>query len=205
MKKNFLLLTALIFFFMFSCLPCGAENIRINYDLLYKDTPILDFMYEEGVDPKEDKDYEDYIISPYVLIRITDTLRSKKVFLRPGYYLVKPEKKDGYEFLVFKQKGRVAGVVPVYRKSFTVNPYLVYNEKKSKPELPLYKKIPKTIFIDTPKKIISWPFKKMFKQKRIKVPSQSALESDVVGNGKYLDMGLYVNNYLYKVLFKIEN
>lgn len=199
MSRNFILFIILTLLLNISCLPCGAENIKMNYDLIYKETPVLDFMYEEGFDPEEDSDYNTYVISPYTLIRITDSLRNKKVFLRPGYYLVKPEKKDGYEFLVFKQKGRVAGVVPIYQKSI-INPILVYNEPV-KPKRPIYKKI----LVDTPKKIIAYPFKKIFKQKRVSAPPKSALESNVVGNGKYLDIWLYVDKYLYKVLFKIES
>ena len=205
MRKRLFLFVLSIIFFRFLCLPIGAaEDVRMNYELIYKETPVLDFMYEEGLDPEEDKDYEKYVISPYTLIRITDSLQNKKIHLKPGYYLVKPEKKDGYEFLVFKQKGRVAGVVPVYQKSL-INPLLVYGPDPQKPKPPLYIRIPKKIFIDIPKAIITWPFKKIFKQKRIKTPPKAALESHVVHNGEYLDIWLYVDKYLYKVLFKIEN
>jgi hypothetical protein len=201
MKKLLLILLTLISFLKFLS-PCSAEDSRINYDLLYKDTPVLDFMYEDGIDQAQDSDYNRYVISPYTLIRITDTLRNKKILLQPGYYLVKPEKRDGYEFLLFKQNGKVAGVIPVYQKVL-INPLLVYKEP-IKPKTPLYKAIPKKIFIDTPKKIITWPFKKIFKQKTVLVPPKSALESKVVGDGKYLEIWLYVDTYLYKVLFKIE-
>jgi hypothetical protein len=119
--------------------------------------------------------------------------------LKPGYYLVKPENRDGYEILIFKQNGRVAGVIPVYQKVL-INPFLVYKQP-IKPKAPLYKKI----FIETPKKIITLPFKKWYESKRVPLPPKSALESKVVGNGKYLEIWLYVDQYLYKVLFKIEN
>ncbi|GEM_PF-1800658 len=202
--KNFrLLILSLIILLKFSASSCAAENIRINYDLIYKDTPVLDFMYEDKVDPDEESDYSDYLISPYTLLRITDTLVSKNVLLKPGYYLVKSEKKDGYDILTFKQNGKVAGVVPVYQK-VTINPLLVFPEPQ-KPKLPFYKAIPKKIFIDTPKKIMKWSAKKLFKQKDIPIPPKSALEYRVVGNGKYLEIWLYVDKYLYKSLFKIKN
>lgn len=202
MKKVLLILIISITFLKMTTLESGADVLRINYDLIYKETPVLDFMYENNIDQEQDNDYNRYVISPYVLIRITDTLRSKKVLLKPGYYLVKPENKDGYEFLIFKQNGRVAGVVPVYQKVL-INPALVYNEP-IKAKLPLYKAIPKKIFIDIPKKIITRPFKKTWEQKRVLLPPKSALENKVVGDGKYLDIWLYVDKYLYKVLFKIE-
>jgi len=203
MKKLLLLLLTLISILVFSGSFCNAENLRINYDLLYKDTPVLDFMYEEGIDPEQDNDYNRYVISPYTLIRITDTLRNKKILLKSGYYLVKPDKHDGYEFLLFKQNGKVAGIVPVYQKVL-INPALVYKEP-IKPKVPLYKAILKKIFIEIPKKIITRPFKKSWEQKKILTPPKSALESKVVGNGKYLEIWLYIDTYLYKVLFKIEN
>lgn len=202
MKKFLLILLILIVGLKYSSLSCRAENLRINYDLLYKDTPVLDFMYEDGIDQEQDNDYNRYVTSPYTLIRITDKLVNKKNVLKPGYYLVKPKKRDGYEFLLFKQNGRVAGIVPVYQKVL-INPILVYHEPV-KPKLPLYKAIPKKIFIEIPKKIITRPFKKFWEQKRVLVPPKSALESKVVGNGQYLEIWLYVDTYLYKVLFKIE-
>lgn len=205
MKKILSLALFLIIILQVSATPCLAQNSRINYDLIYKETPVLDFMYESRVDPGENTDYDGYFLSPYVLIRITDTLINKKIVLKPGYYLVKAENKDGYNILTFKQNGRVAAVVPVYQR-VTVNPLLVYPQPIT-PKVPLYKAIPKKIFIDTPKAIISWPFKKLFanKKREIKLPPQSALESKVVENGKYYEIWLYVDKYLYKALFKIQN
>lgn len=182
MKKFLFLLLILFSFLEFSNLSCRAEDSKINYDLIYKDTPVLDFIYEDSIDPKQDNDYDGYIISPYTLIRITDTLRNKKVLLKPGYYLVKPENRNGYEFLLFKQNGKVAGVVPVYQKVL-IDPNLVYKEP-TKPKEPFYKKI--------------------FKRRTVPLPPKSALESKIADDGKYLEIWLYVDKYLYKVLFKIE-
>jgi hypothetical protein len=203
MKNIFTLLFLMVLFLKFSVHPAFGQNLRINYDLIYKETPILDFMYEDKIDQEEDGDYNRYNVSPYTLIRITDTLRCKKLVLSPGYYLVKPEKKDGYEFLIFKQNGKVIGVVPIYQKNI-INPALVFPEPV-KPKKPFFIAIPKKIFIDTPKKIIARPFKGWWEQKRVLVPPKAALESKVVGNGKYYEIRLYVDKYLYKSLFKIEN
>lgn len=202
MKKFLFIFLTLIITLKFSALDCKAGGSGINYDLIYKDTPVLDFMYINGIDEEQDSDYNRYVISPYTLIRITDTLRNKKVVLKPGYYLIKPKRQDGYDFLIFKQNGKVAGVVPVYQKVL-INPALVYKEPV-KEKLPLYKEIPKQVFIDTPKKILSKPFKKFWEQKKVLIPPKSALECKVVGDGKYLEIWLYVDTFLYKVLFKIE-
>lgn len=198
-KKLLLIFLILLACLKFSAFQCKAQNLRINYDLIYKDTPVLDFMYEDKLDPEEEIDYDKYvIISPYTLMRITDTLRSKKVLLKPGYYLVKAEKRDGYEFLLFKQNGKVAGVVPVYQKTI-INPALIYKESL-KPKPSLLGRI-----FSIPKKIISYPFKGWYEKRKVPLPPRSAIESRVVGNGKYLEIWLYVEQYLYKVLLKIEN
>lgn len=202
MHKNSFFLIFLIIILLSSSVPANAFGGRMNYDLLYKDMPVLNFMYEDGYDPQQEVDYNDYVISPYVLIRISDTLRNKKVLLQPGYYLVKPEKRDGYEFLLFKQNGRVVGAVPVFQKVL-VNPALVYKEPP-KPKVSLFKRTVKTVFITIPKKIITFPFKKFWQQKRVKVPPKSMLDSKVVDDGKYMEIWLYVDTYLYKVLFLIE-
>ncbi len=201
MNNRIIILLTVLFFF--KILPCTAANLRINYDLIYKDTPVLDFMYENGIDQEQDNDYNRYVISPYTLIRITDILVNKNIRLIPGYYLVKTENKNGYNFLLFKQNGKVVGIIPVYQKVL-INPMLVYKEP-IKPKVPFYKAIPKKIFIEIPKKIITRPFKKFFEQKRVLVPPKSALESKVVDNGKYMEIWLYIDTYLYKVLFKIDN
>jgi hypothetical protein len=48
-------------------MPAKAE---INFDMVYEDTPILDYLYETSIDPKEPDDYNEYLVSPYVLIRL---------------------------------------------------------------------------------------------------------------------------------------
>jgi len=201
MKKFIFLIIYLIIFLKFSAISCLAET-RINYDLIYNETPVLDFMFEDRVDPDEEQDYSEYLISPYTLMRITDFLVCKNIKLKPGYYLVKAVKKDGYNVMIFKQNGKVTGVIPVYQR-VEIDPTLVFPEPV-KPKLPLYKAIPKKILIDTPKSILAWPLKKIFKEKKVPVPLKSAMETRTVENRKYLEMWLYVDKYLYKSLFKIE-
>ena len=65
---------------LFGSLP-GYGFRDANYDLIYEDMPILDFMYETGVDPEEAEDYEKYVVSPYVLVRLPVKLRNQKILL----------------------------------------------------------------------------------------------------------------------------
>lgn len=187
-------LLIILLLFVFSS-PVLAE---LDYDRIYKDTPVLDYMYETGVDDDEQVDYQDYIISPYVLIRIPTNLRCKNVLLQQGYYLVKAESKNGYRFAVFKQNGRVAGVVPIYQKSW-VNPDILF----PKPPQPKYKWYVKPFVMA--KNIIKWPFKKLFKRRLPLQPPRALLDYKLVDDGKYYDMHLYIEDGLYKMLFKLEN
>ncbi|HSA07413.1 MAG TPA: hypothetical protein P5556_09565 [Candidatus Gastranaerophilales bacterium] len=197
MKNFFIKLILLCFVSGFLCpVSCsGQENL--DYNRLYEDMPILDFMYEAGFDPEESEDYEKYFISPYVLIRLPVVLKNKKTVLLPGYYLVKPEKKDGYNFAVFKQNGRIKGIIPVYKK-YIVNPAEIFPE----PEKPKHKFYIKPFVYAG--NVIKWPFSKIFKKRNPPAPPRAAVEFELVGNDRYYDMGLYVEDSLYKMLFIME-
>ncbi len=197
MKK--ILISTFIFILIFSLnISTANASTKINYDLIYKETPILDFIYEESLDPQEDKDYQGLFLSPYTLIRTSYALQNKKIHLKPGYYLLKPATWAGYDFVLFKQKGKIKGVVPVYQK-ILINPEYTYRTP-IKPEIPLYKK--PFVFVQ---KIIAWPFKKVFKRRKPVLPPRSKFEAIEVDGNKYLEMKLYVEEYLYKILFKIES
>lgn len=171
---------------------------QLNYDLLYKDTPVLGHIYETGVDEEEDGDYEDYIISPYVLVRLPAKLRNKKIVLNPGYYLVKPERKDGYRFAVFKQNGYVVGAVPVYQKVWVDAELIFPPPPKKKHKWYVWP-------FATASSIVKWPFKKLIGDNRKpKKPKRAKADFRLVGDGEYYDMWLYVENSLYKMLFKLE-
>ena len=198
MKKKLLVITLLLLmFFNFSgaafCLQIG----KINYDLIYEDMPILDFMFETNRDPQESADYQGYFISPYVLTRLPVKLRNKKTVLSKGYYLIKPEKKDGYNFVIFKQNGIIMGIIPIY-KTYRTNPAVIF-PPTPKPRYKWYVK-PFVVVRD----VIKWPFKKLFKHKKPLMPPRAKADFKLVGNGEYYDMGLYIENHLYKMLFKLE-
>ena len=58
-----------------------AAIAKEDYDRIYKNQPVLDYIYEAGVDPEEMEDYEGYFISPYVLVRLPMKLYCQKVEL----------------------------------------------------------------------------------------------------------------------------
>lgn len=174
--------------------PCYGQ---LNYEKIYEDTPVLDHIYETGIDEEESDDYEDYIVSPYVLIRLPVKLRNKNIVLDKGYYLIKPERKDGYRFAVFKQNGRVVGAVPVYQKNW-VDPEVIFPP----PPKPTYKWYQKP-FMST-WNVLKWPFKKLLEHRKPLPPPRAKADFRLSEDEKYYDMWLYIESSLYKMLFKVE-
>ncbi len=198
MKKLILCFILLIFSLVWSPNPSQGFG-KMDYERIYKDMPVLDFMYETRVDPEESRDYEEYAISPYVLVRLPVTLRNKKILLPRGYYLVKPEKKDGFQFVIFKQNGIVKGAVPVY-KAYITNPLEVFPQPPQKPKTKWYFK--PFVMVG---KVIIWPIKKLFERKQPKIPPRAKTEFEYIQQENFYIMGLYVENRLYKMLFKLGN
>ncbi len=196
--KKLILYLILLLFMLNSSANWSYGFGKVNYELIYEDMPILDFIYESRVDPEESEDYDGYVVSPYVLVRLPVCLRNKKIVLNPGYYLAKPEKKDGHRFVIFKQKGIVKGAVPVYKK-YRVNPLEVFPEPQ-KPKRKWYVK--PFVMLGN---IIKWPFKKLLKRRNPKKPPRAKAEFEFIEEGNYYDMGLYIEDSLYKMLFKLEN
>ncbi len=198
MKKFLLRLLLLTFVFCYcGNFPCHAFG-KPRYDRIYEDMPILDHMYETRLDPEESDDYEKYTVSPYVLVRLPVKLRNKKTVFNQGYYLAKPEKRSGFNFVIFKQNGKVVGCVPVYKK-YRVDPAENFPEPE-KPKTKWYA-LP---FVMT-WNVIKWPFKKLLgNKKRPLRPPRAKAEFELAEDGKYYDMGLYVEDRLYKMLFILE-
>jgi hypothetical protein len=131
--------------------------------------------------------------------------------LEPGYYLAKPAKVDGFRVVIFKQNGRVIGVIPAYQKE-KVNPEIIF-PTPPKPQRGFVSGVFSNVLgiAGYPFKIASgvWPFKNVIDKiknlRRPLAPPRAKAEFREEGNGKYYDMWLYVEDNLYKMLFKFEN
>jgi hypothetical protein len=190
MKKS-LFLFVILSFIVFSVPANAAENT--NYESIYNNLPVLDFYYDHNEDPDEQLDYHDFIKSPYPLIRISAKLSCKEVKLLPGYYLMAVRNRSNYDFVMFKQNGKIVTMVPVYEKQL-VNPETVYPKPKVKKSL--LKKTGSGI-----KRIVAAPFKPYRKPPE---PPRYAVTSSLVDGGKYFEIWLYQEQYLYKILFKVD-
>jgi len=189
MKKLILFLLLLLSLAGFAKKACANQ-----YDEIYNRLPILDIYYDDSQDPAELEDYSDYVQSPYPLIRTSAILTSQKTKIKPGYYLLTPRTKGAYEFITFKQNGKIIAFVPIYEKTI-IDPKVIYLEApKPKPHL-----------ITWPYRILKKGFLKLFgKYKRpLKAPPY-VIESEFVDHGKYFEIKFYLEQYLYKMLFKVE-
>ncbi len=188
--KNFLVFVLLGFIFLFVGLTAKATQS----DDIYNNITAIDIYYEHSEDPSESQDYIEYVQSPYPLIRTSVSLTSQKTKIPPGYYLLTPRVKGAYEFITFKQNGKITALVPVYEKSL-VDPKVIYEEAPK----------PKPHWITWPYRILKAGFVKLFgKYKRPLKPPRFIIESEFKDGGKYFEIRFYLEQYLYKMLFKVE-
>jgi hypothetical protein len=163
----------------------SQENAGVDYDAIYNNLIIPNFTYDDNEDPDQITDYAYFVKSPYPLIRLSLPLNCKGVKLAPGYYLMTPKNRDGYDFVMFKQNGKITALIPIYQKQ-VIDPNTVYPVVKTK------KSIAEKIagFIN--------------RKREMPVAPRYAINGELVDVGKYFDLQLYQEQYLYKMLFKVE-
>jgi len=187
MKKLFFILLMTV---LFSSRAYAAEYT--DFDRAYANLPVFDFFYEDNQDPDENQDYADYLGSPYPLVRISVPLECKKTKIIPGYYLITIRNRSGIDFAMFKQNGKIAGLVPVYEKQ-AINPETYY----PKPTAPKSKT---KKFFGGIKNTLAKPFKPHMKPPP---PARYDVKTKIIGKGVYFELDYYREEYLYKMLFRI--
>lgn len=204
--KYFILITALLFGFQTSSFAI-LDNNKTDFDLIYESQREVKFEYWNNEDPFEKLDVQGYHASPYPLLRLSEPLKIKNLRIDSGYYLLTPRSEERLDFVMFKQKGQIVAFVPVFEKKKIDRKKVYKNFEPPKPKVSLKKKIlmlPITI-IKLPFKIIFWPIKKLFfKDLHPLEPMKCALETKYVQGEKYYLMELYVEDYLYRMLFATE-
>ena len=183
MKKLLLILS--IFFMGVSC-------IAQDYDSIYENLKEADFEYVFGIDPFQAEDYVKYNASPYPLLRLGVDYKFKDTVIERGYYLLTPREKNGQDYVLFKQEGRVKYIIPVYKKELVdVDFYQKH--------VPSIKKGPWSRFCDNMSKTVG----KISKQsKRSELP-KAYIEADEIGN-RYWQLFLYYDTQKYYMLFEKE-
>lgn len=162
----------------------------VNYDELYNNQPVLSFKYDENEDPQEITDYEKRVKSPYPLLRVSIPLQNRKITVKPGYYLLTPRDKDGYDFVMFKQNGKIVHEIPVYQKE-KIDPEVIY-PKPPKQKHPIY----------------TWPLlalqntvKWIYRDKLPPPPPRYIVKTSLTPGHKYFEIYYYHEEYLYKMIF----
>ncbi|MBQ4123494.1 hypothetical protein IJD44_07250 [bacterium] len=117
MKKTLIAFIALFVFI--------SNAYAENYDALYDAAEPFQSKLYNDIDPFEDQDNIIYAWSPYPLFRTSAELYFKDYKIDPGYYLLTPRELGGKDYVLFKQNGKVAFVIPVAKKEAT--PLNFYN------------------------------------------------------------------------------
>ncbi|MEI7473355.1 MAG: hypothetical protein WCK67_01120 [bacterium] len=166
-----------------------------EYKKIYDDLPILDINYLNNEDPDETMEYYRSIIySPYPLIRISNVLNCRTIKLAVGEYLLKPSNYNSYDFVMFKQNGKLIGLVPVFKKQFVGRELVARKEVKKN-----YTKRQKRMLLV--KKVLKFPFMPILKPKPF---NKFAIEVSYSPAKEYMIMDFYFKDTLYKMLFKLD-
>lgn len=112
MKKFFLVLLVSIFGI------CAFAD-DVDYEKIYRDTPVPKHTYIHDIDPGEFYDMQQTTWSPYPLFRLTAPLFFKSIAIEPGYYLLTPREHNGKWFMLFKVQGKVKYIIPVFDRQIT--------------------------------------------------------------------------------------
>ena len=161
-----------------------------DYESIYNSLDEADFDYLFGIDPYQAEEYKVYMRSPYPLFRSGVNLVFKSKTIPAGYYLLTPREKNGKTYILFKENGRVAFTIPVYKEDIISNDF--YKEKLPQEKLNPYEK--------TKKGTMNFIGKKWGKRnQRTPIPN-AYIEFDDAGD--YWSMILYYETKKYYLVFK---
>ena len=170
-----------------SNIPIVQSN---DYDTIYDSLSEADFDYLFGIDPHQADEYKIYMRSPYPLFRSGVNLVFKTKVIPSGYYLLTPREKNGKTYVLFKENGRVAYTIPVYKEDIISKDF--YKTKLPREKLNPYEKT---------KKNTSNFFGKVMGKKNQRTPIPNAY-IEFNDEGEYWNMILYYETKKYYLLFK---
>lgn len=110
-----------------------------NYAGIYNSLEPATHSYMHNIDPDQYYDMKDATWAPYPLLRLNSYIYFKNSSIEPGYYLLTPREHKGKWYMLFKQNGRVAHIIPVYERDIT--PEFFYDTHLPKPKLNTAQKI----------------------------------------------------------------
>ncbi len=173
------------------CLICfGLSGFAdSDYDSLYDNAETFKSKLYNNIDPYQDEDIIRYAWSPYPLFRTSADLFFKDITIPPGYYLLTPRNLGGKDYILFKQNGKVAYIIPAVKKEAT--PLNFYE-----PNTPQIKKTAWQKFASGVRK----KFYDTAKDSGRSTPPKSLVNVEV--EIKYIILTLYYGDDKYTALFK---
>lgn len=160
-----------------------------NYTNIYNSLEPADFSYLHNIDPDQYYDMKDSAWSVYPLLRLNSPIYFKNSVIEPGYYLLTPREHKNKWYILFKQNGQVAHIIPVFERSYT--PEKFYDEHIPKPKLTPSQKVHMKILSTVGKT----------KSSKRKEPIQSYLEVNDLDN-YLISIVIYYGGHKYSTLFR---
>lgn len=160
-----------------------------NYPQIYNDLQMADFSYLHDIDPDQYYDMKDASWSPYPLLRLNSSIYFKGITIEPGYYLLTPREHNDKWYLLFKQNGVVAHIIPVYERDLT--PEFFYDKHLPKPKLTKAQKI----------HMGTLDFLGKFKSTKRKEPIKSYMEINDLEN-HFVSIVIYYGSHRYSTIFR---
>ena len=160
-----------------------------NYSEIYNNLQPATHSYHHGIDPDQYYDMKDATWAPYPLLRLNSYIYFKNQAIEPGYYLLTPRKHKDSWYLLFKQNGKVAHIIPVYERDIV--PEGFYDKYLSKPKLNAAQKIHMGA-LDLLGKI---------KSTKRKEPVKSYMEITDLEN-HFVSIVIYYANHKYSTIFR---
>lgn len=160
-----------------------------NYSDIYKSLEPADFSYMHDIDPDQYYDMKDTAWSPYPLLRLNSPIYFKNQTIEPGYYLLTPREHKNKWYLLFKQNGKVAHIIPVYERDIT--PEFFYDKHLPKPKLTPSQKIHMGVL----------DFFGNFKSSKRKEPIKTYMEINDLEN-YFVSIVIYYGSHKYSTIFR---
>ena len=160
-----------------------------NYAEIYNNLEVAKFSYLHGIDPDEFYDEKDASWSIYPLLRLNSPIYFKNIVIEPGYYLLTPREHEGKWYILFKQNGKVAHIIPVYDRDYT--PEYFYDQHIPKPKLKPSQKIHMGVLKAVGKA----------KSSKRKEPVKNFLEVNDLDN-YFISIIIYYGNHKYSTIFR---
>ena len=160
-----------------------------DYAEIYKNLEPAKHSYMHNIDPDQYYDMKDATWAPYPLLRLNSYIYFKDRAIEPGYYLLTPREHKGKWFLLFKQNGKVAHIIPVYERDIT--PEFFYDEHLPQPKLTGAQKIHMGVL----------SFLGKFNSSKRKDPIKSYMEITDLEN-HFVSIIIYYGNHKYSTIFR---